>query len=249
MPLKVSRTLPSPPSLPLFLSFPSFFLPFPSLLPPSLLPSLPPSLPSLSYQATYDFPTCQWLRLKSTISIFFKFSFKGINVGASNCVCSHSLFKSGRSEGKLLFIVGSTFSFPSAPHRDNNEALKIDPFIFWNGGSVRYLNLSWSFIFHRQGVNTASDTCTFCRWLWWINWLYHAEIKWWRDDDDEQIRCLCMSSHFWDGVKSEILPEWFQMSAFLPEWNLQLARIQTGNRGICANLERRKTSGWCEVYG
>ena len=91
------------------------------------------------------------------IFCFFKFSFKNMNVDASNCVCSHSLFKSGHSRGKCLFIVGSTFSFPSTPHWDSNEGLKIDPFYFLkNGGSVKDLNLSLSFVFHRWGVNTAS---------------------------------------------------------------------------------------------
>lgn len=31
---------------------------------------------------------------------------------------------------KENFIVGSTFNFPSAPYRDSNEGLQIDPFIF-----------------------------------------------------------------------------------------------------------------------
>lgn len=79
-----------------------------------------------------------------------------MNVDASNCVCSYSLFKSGHSRGKCLFIVGSTFSFPSTPHQDSNGGLKIDPFYFLkNEGSVKYLNLSVSFVSHRRGGNTA----------------------------------------------------------------------------------------------
>lgn len=43
---------------------------------------------------------------------------------------AHILFKSRHSKGKLLFTVGSTFNSLSAPHRDSNEGLRIDPFIF-----------------------------------------------------------------------------------------------------------------------
>lgn len=118
------------------------------------------------------------------------------------------------------------------------KGFKLILLFFWNGSSVKYSNLSWSFIFHEQGANTVSDTCTFCRWLWLINWLYDAEIKWWSDDDYEQIKCLCIAFSLlkWHEVRdfTRVNPA----SAFLPEWKLQLVHIETGrSRGFPANLE------------
>lgn len=71
-------------------------------------------------------------------------------------VSAHTLYLNQGILGKMPFHCWQHIQFPSTPHQDSNGGLKIDPFYFLkNEGSVKYLNLSVSFVSHRRGGNTA----------------------------------------------------------------------------------------------
>lgn len=113
---------------------------------------------------------------------------------------------------------------------------------FFEMEDVSNIQIHLDHLFSTSGSkHWARDTCTFCRWSWGRNPLYDAEIQWRRADEDKGIQCLHMTSHFWNGVKSKVLQEWFQTSiCFSTRMKVAAYAYQDGKAGVYASLEGRK---------